>query len=381
MVRNPISSDYGPPMELRAQIRLAVLADEVEAGAIALVLEAEGYTAPRPLTPESACRHLATSPPDALLLDSRFASAGTPPLIERIRSTVPGGATLPVVLIAPAGTRSPYLLARELGAQEVLARPLDLDEILMRVGNLLALQVARQAAAGLEEFAELRLADRSWDLLIVRDRLAVLSEDLEHDQTQLIEGLAVAAEYRVDSSGQHPRRVGEIAGSLAQAIGLPGEQVALIRRAAPIHDLGTIALPDALLLKPGTLSTAEHARMRQHTTIGATLLAGARSPVLRLAREIARTHQERWDGEGYPQNLAGDEIPLASRIVALADMYDSLTHDRPYREALSQGAALGAIEDQRALHVDPRLAETFLRLMGTPTPHRNERLGHGKDHG
>src|SRR5690606_36295893 len=133
--------------------------------------------------------------------------------------------------------------------------------------------------------------------------------------------------------GQHTQRVGELSARLAQAAGLDEETVERIRRAAPLHDIGKIGIPDALLLKPGKLTPEEYTAMQRHTVIGAEILADGQSMFVRVAETIALSHHERWDGNGYPSGLAGTDIPKAARIVAIADFFDALTHDRPYRQA------------------------------------------------
>jgi putative two-component system response regulator len=136
----------------------------------------------------------------------------------------------------------------------------------------------------------------------------------------------------------------------------------LLRRAAPLHDVGKIGIPDAILLKPGKLTPEEFELMKTHTTIGAEILSGGRSPLVRLAQNIALTHQERWDGSGYPRGLAGEAIPLEGRIVALVDVLDALTHERPYKLAWPLDEAVAEIARQSGRQFDPRLVAVFLQL-------------------
>jgi PAS domain S-box-containing protein len=187
-------------------------------------------------------------------------------------------------------------------------------------------------------------------------------EDVRAAQHEVLQRLAVAAEYRDDETGQHTRRVGDLSARLAAGLGLAGEEVELLRRAAPLHDVGKIGIPDAILLKPGRLTPEEFERVKTHTVIGADMLAGGGFPLLESAERIARSHHERWDGTGYPSGLAGHDIPLDGRIVALADVFDALTHDRVYTSAWSQDDALAEIEAQRGRQFDPELVDTFLRL-------------------
>lgn len=161
---------------------------------------------------------------------------------------------------------------------------------------------------------------------------------------------------------EHARRIGCTCVLLAFRLGLPEREVELIRRAAPLHDIGKVGIPDAILLKRGELTNDEFDVLKTHTTIGAQILWGSHSPVLRLARRIALSHHERWDGSGYPFGLRGERIPLAGRIVALADVFDALTHERPYKEAWPVARALDDIHERAGRQFDPSIVEAFSRL-------------------
>jgi HD-GYP domain-containing protein (c-di-GMP phosphodiesterase class II) len=184
---------------------------------------------------------------------------------------------------------------------------------------------------------------------------------LQEAQLQVIHRLARAAEYRDDQTGQHTRRVGDLSADIATALGMPAEQLDLLREAAPLHDVGKIGIPDGILLKPGRLTHDEFEHMKTHTTLGARMLAGRGLPLLEMAEEIALTHHERWDGSGYPAGLGGAAIPLVGRIVAVADVFDALTHSRPYKEAWSLRDAVTEITRQAGRQFDPVVVEAFLR--------------------
>jgi PAS domain S-box-containing protein/putative nucleotidyltransferase with HDIG domain len=189
----------------------------------------------------------------------------------------------------------------------------------------------------------------------VRER----TRDLEEARVETLQRLAFAAEYRDEETYLHTERVGRLSALLAEAIGMPERDVDLIRRAAPLHDIGKLGVPDPVLLKKGTLDPGERGLMRAHATIGAKILAGSRSAVLQLAEEIALTHHERWDGGGYPRGLAGEEIPLSGRLVAIADVFDALTHTRPYRDSLGFDDAMARIATGAGSQLDPHLVKTF----------------------
>ncbi len=192
----------------------------------------------------------------------------------------------------------------------------------------------------------------------MRERTAALEET----QIEILERLALAAEYRDDETGEHIKRVGRTAAEIAKVLGWSEEEVELIRRAAPLHDVGKIAISDTILLKPGKLTPEEFERMKLHTTLGAKMLSGGRFPLLQLAEQIALTHHERWDGSGYI-GLQGEAIPIAGRIVAVADVFDALTSVRPYKNAWSTSDAIDEIRRQNGKQFDPRVVEAFLKVI------------------
>jgi putative two-component system response regulator len=189
------------------------------------------------------------------------------------------------------------------------------------------------------------------------------TEQLRLREEEIALRLVTAAEHRDAETGAHIRRIGLYSEIIARASGWDPEQAEEIRLAAPMHDVGKIGIPDHILLKPGSLTSTEFSVIEQHTTMGAAILAGSRVPLLRLAREIALTHHERWDGSGYPRGLEGDQIPEPGRIVAVADVYDALVHTRIYRPALSEAQALRIMQRARGRHFDPEIFDVFLRVL------------------
>ncbi|HEX7005082.1 MAG TPA: HD domain-containing phosphohydrolase [Trueperaceae bacterium] len=189
--------------------------------------------------------------------------------------------------------------------------------------------------------------------------------EMENAQRDMVARLALAGEYRDDGTGEHPRRVGRNAAAIAHELGWPDDEVALLESAALLHDVGKIGIRDVVLLKPGKLTDREFEHMKAHTTIGARILSGGKSRLLRLAEEIALSHHERWDGEGYPLGLAGTEIPLSARIVAVADVLDALTHERPYKEAWPMATALREIKSQSGKQFDPMVVRACVRVFDT----------------
>lgn len=227
-----------------------------------------------------------------------------------------------------------------------MAKPFDMQEVLLRIRNLLE---ARSL--------HLRLQNQNQ---VLEDRVQERTRALEKAQHEILDRLAGAGEYRDDETGQHTQRVGAISASLARALGANASVVALIERAAPLHDVGKIGIPDRVLLKPGPFTAEEAAIMQTHTTIGAELLSGGESELMRMAEQIALSHHERCDGSGYPQGLAGEAIPWAARVVSVADVFDALSHERPYRPAWPLPEVIREIERIAGSHLDREMTTAFL---------------------
>ena len=188
------------------------------------------------------------------------------------------------------------------------------------------------------------------------------TEELDEARRETLHRLALAAEYRDDDTQQHARRIGNSAAMLAEALGLSARETEVLRDAAPLHDVGKIAVSDSVLLKPGRLTRAEFEYMKQHTEKGSEILSGSHSIVLQAAEEIALSHHEWWDGTGYPRGLTGKEIPLNARIVAVADVYDALTHKRPYKTAWHIHKAVREMHQLSGSQFDPGIIDAFNTL-------------------
>jgi PAS domain S-box-containing protein/putative nucleotidyltransferase with HDIG domain len=188
------------------------------------------------------------------------------------------------------------------------------------------------------------------------------NEELETARRDNLRRLALAAEYRDDETHQHTVRIGRAAALLASELGLPDADVQLIEEAATLHDIGKIAVSDAILLKPGKLTPNEYEQMKRHAEAGAAILSNSESPVLQMAEQISVAHHEWWDGSGYPHSLQGEAIPLPARIVAVVDVFDALTHERPYKRAWPLEDALSEIQRLRGCQFDPAVVDAFLNL-------------------
>lgn len=278
-----------------------------------------------------AIRLISATRPDLVLLDWHLGQEDSSEVIRALRATYPNE-IIPVIVLTADPSPSVKHQALHAGASDFLNKPLDVAEVLLRMHNLLEIQ---------------RLH-------------ATRTRELELARLEILERLARAAEFRDDTTGQHIIRVGRLSEQIGRVLGLNEEQLFQLRHAAPLHDIGKIGIPDAILLKPGALNREEWKVMKRHTEIGARILADCPYPVVEMARQIALTHHERWDGQGYPQGLYREQIPLWGRIVAVADAYDAMTNPRPYRPALSHEQAVEIIRTEREHHFDPLIVDAFL---------------------
>ncbi len=202
------------------------------------------------------------------------------------------------------------------------------------------------------------------------DELHRALTELEIAQSETVRRLSMAVEFRDEDTGAHIERIGRFSTLLAERAGLERKLCERLGYAAPLHDVGKVAIPDAILLKPGPLTAEERAIVETHAEEGHRLLRGSSSSILDMAATIALSHHEKWDGSGYPRGLAGEEIPVEGRIVAVADVFDALTSDRVYRTAYSVEQAVQMMRGQRGQHFDPELLDAFLEVLSAPAPTR-----------
>jgi putative two-component system response regulator len=313
-------------------------------------LETQGYGEITSLTdPRLAEGLFEEVEPDLVLLDLHMPHIGGLELLRRFSVKVPPGEYLPILVLTADGAQEAKQDCLAGGAMDFLTKPFDAQEVLLRIRNLLETRFLHMEIKRYNKGLEMQVRTRTWEL--------------EQARNEVIERLAVAAEYRDDATGRHIHRVGEMAAELASALSLPEDDVELIARTAPLHDVGKIGVPDQILLKPGRLTPEEFELVKVHTTIGAQILSGEQVPLLRMAERIALTHHERWDGTGYPRGLAGDSIPQEGRIVAVVDVFDALTHERPYKRAWPFEEAVAEIARQRARQFDPEVVDAFLSVV------------------
>ena len=295
---------------------------------------------------EAALEWCRTHQPDLVITDHVMPGLTGLELIRALRSS-PDTADVPVMMVTATDDRRLRCHALESGASDVLGKPFDGTEVLARTRNMLAIRRGQRL-----------LAERS-QLLETEVRRAT-AEIVAREQETILR-LSRAAEYRDWETGTHIVRVAWYARITARELGLSEAEQELLFRAAPMHDVGKIGVPDYILLKPGALDEDEFEIMKQHTVIGHRILGGSSSELLRVAAEVALTHHERWDGTGYPERRRGKDIPISGRIVAVADSYDALTSRRPYKSSWPAELAWQFLAANAGTRFDPDCVAAFQR--------------------
>lgn len=316
--------------------------------------------------------------PDIVLLDINMPKVSGLAILQAMRDD-PALKMIPAVVLTASTSSDIKLKALRHGASDFLAKPVDPSELILRVENVLAVKAYQDHLAKQSEQLEREVRMRTREL--VRSR------------QEAIHCLARAAEYRDDDTGQHVLRVGRYAALISQELGFPAAAIELIEQGAQLHDVGKIGIPDSILHKPGKLdpqefeimrdhcgigrriinplSHEESIRLKQHTSVGMQIMNSTSSPVLKLASVIAATHHEKWDGSGYPNGLSGNDIPIEGRIVAVADVFDALGSDRPYKKAFPVEKCVEILQDGRGKHFDPNVLDAFLRRLDDAVAIRN----------
>ncbi|MCP8899825.1 HD domain-containing phosphohydrolase [Gilvimarinus xylanilyticus] len=267
-------------------------------------------------------------PPQLILLDVMMPGMSGIEVCQTLKAN-PDTRQIPVIFVTAMSDQDDEYNGFEVGGVDYITKPITPSLVRARVKNQLSL---------------------------------VQAEQLQQAHIDLVQRLGSAAEYKDEDTGEHILRMSHYSKLLALAAGVSESHAELIRQAAPMHDVGKIGIPDAILLKPGRLTEDEFAQMQEHAQIGANILRNSPSPLIQLAHTLALQHHEKWDGSGYPQGLKAEAITLEARIVAIADVFDALTSKRPYKDAWPTDKAFALLQEQAGKHFDPHLVELFLKL-------------------
>ena len=341
--------------------------DSVSVKVVRRYLEKTGYS--DFVTTNDATRAmplLAAHDPHVVLLDIMMPGIDGFEILDLIRREH-DNLELPVIVLTGSDDPETKLRALEIGATDILNKPVDPSELTVRVRNAIMIRAAHQQQV---EYA--RDLERT-----VRQRTAELYKSHE----ELVLSLARAAEFRDDDTGRHVVRVGRYVRSICLELGMSADDAMVYEQASQMHDVGKIGIPDRILLKPGKLDSYEFEQikkhpeygqhifknlpddernvLRKHSEYGAQILNVSSSPVIKLAHEIAISHHEKWNGQGYPFGLSGEDIPLGGRITAVADVFDALSSERPYKRAFPLEKCFAILDDERGRHFDPAMVDAF----------------------
>jgi putative two-component system response regulator len=299
---------------------------------------------------------------DLVLLDVVMPGLDGFDVCRRIRQD-PLHKDVPVIMVTTLETKEHRLHAVEAGANDFIAKPVDETELRVRTSSVLKMKETQDELkryhARLEEMVETRTTSlrRALEQMAEAQRVAYQS------QLETVERLAILAEYKDKVTARHIHRMSEYCAIIARGLKLPPAEVELILHGSRMHDLGKIAVPEAILQKPSGLDPDEWKVMRQHSSVGSAMLENSSSHILQAGRVMAQHHHERWDGSGYPSGLAGSDIPLWGRICAVADVFDAVTSERPYKPAFPNEEALQLLRDGRGTHFDPRVVDVFFERL------------------
>ncbi len=295
--------------------------------------------------PVAAVQAFNAEPFDLVMLDINMPVLNGFGVMNELKKTV-GDDYLPIIVLTAQTDHETSVKALQSGARDFLTKPFDHLEVLSRIRNLLEIRLMHNQLREQNELLEQMVAERT--------------QELNDSRLEVIRRLGLAAEFRDNETGNHIIRMSQYSKLIALKLGLGESDADLILNAAPMHDIGKIAIPDRILLKPGKLDAEEWDVMRSHSVLGAELLDGHDSILMLAAKEIALSHHEKWDGSGYPYGNKGEDIPIFGRIVAVADVFDALTSVRPYKDAWPVEKAVAEIEQLSGSSFEPGVVEAFI---------------------
>ncbi|HWP92070.1 MAG TPA: HD domain-containing phosphohydrolase [Thermodesulfobacteriota bacterium] len=295
---------------------------------------------------------------DLILLDVNMPGMDGFTVARSIRKDSDYG-NIPILMVTALTSKTDRLRAVEAGANDFITKPVDVTELKVRMTSLLKVKEAQDFMKQQQEELERTVEKRTATLRQSLESLAKAHRATYEAHLDTVRCLAVAAEYKDENTANHIHRMSHYSALLAQGLHLPPDEVELILHASKMHDVGKIGIPDAILLKPDKLTPEEWEMMKQHTIIGARILDGSISEILKAGKVMAISHHEKWDGTGYPNGLAGEDIPLWGRICAVADVFDAVTSERPYRKALPNEKAYDMLREGRGAHFDSHIVDVF----------------------
>ncbi len=330
-------------------MKTIVLIDDVQINLTLLwhlVKRLEGYDSICFLNPIEALDWCSKNPYQLIIVDYMMPDMNGIEFIKQLKN-YPNTLGIPVLMVTANDHMDVRYQALEAGASDFLNKPIDKTEFTIRVRNMLALYDTQR-----------KLANKA-DWLAEEVRKAV--KEIKDREDELIHRLSKAAEYRDPETGSHIKRMSWYSKHIAAQLGFSMEEQELILEAAPMHDIGKVGIPDAILLKPGKLTPTEFFFMKEHPKIGYEILNGSASKLMQIAAEIALSHHEKYDGSGYPCGLKGEDIPIYGRIIAVADVFDALTSARPYKAAWNMEDAVNFLKENSGKHFDPACVEAFFK--------------------
>ncbi len=347
---------------MSAAARILVADDERRTRTVlADILSEEGYEVRQAGDGSRALALMKEWPPDVVLLDIRMPVMDGLQTVRRIKADA-SIRHIPIVIVTGVDDTKARLEALRLGADDFLLKPPHVAELTARVRSLVKVKAYHDHLLNYQRELEERVERRTRELRQTLDELRGANEKLKRSSLNTIYCLSRAAEHKDEGTAAHIQRIGDYARAIGRQLGMSEEELEMLLYATPMHDIGKIGIPDRILLKPGRLDADEWEIMQRHTVIGAQILAVESDGFLSIARTIALSHHERWDGTGYPQGLAGEAIPLSGRIAAVADVFDALSSNRPYKRASTLEESAGTVAEGRGSHFDPRVVDAFLAV-------------------
>jgi putative two-component system response regulator len=313
-----------------------------------------GYEVVKAANGEEALKKLAEKPVDLILLDVMMPGMDGFEVTRRVRKD-PLHRLLPIVLVTALKETEDRVKGIEAGCDDFLTKPVDKTELLARVRSLLKVKAYNDLLSNYRIELESEVNQRTIELKQAFEKIKSAS-------LETIYRLSMASEYKNDETGIHIRRISLYSAAIARKMGLDEKTVETILYASPMNDLGKIGIPDSILMKPSKLDAVEWEIMKLHTVIGAKILEGSEAEFIRMGESIALSHHERWDGYGYPNKLKGTDIPIAARVVAVADVFDALTSPRPYRKPFPTAEALSMIKEGGGSQLDPEAVDAFFAV-------------------